>query len=66
MARGPCTFRKRDVETAVKAVLDAGLHVARVEIDRAGKIVVTTAQALDTTAGAGGNEWDEVMTGVCQ
>jgi hypothetical protein len=40
MGRGPCTFKERDVSRAVKAVRKAGMDVARVEIDRDGKIVV--------------------------
>lgn len=45
MARGHCTFKQRDVTAAVKAVAKAGVAVARVEIDRDGKIVVTTGKA---------------------
>jgi hypothetical protein len=40
MARGACTFRRRDVTAAVKAVKAAGCEVARAEIDCTGKIVV--------------------------
>jgi hypothetical protein len=40
MARGSCTFKQRDVRAAVKAVRAAGVEVARVEIDKDGKIVV--------------------------
>jgi hypothetical protein len=40
MSRCPCTFRQADVTKAVKAVVAAGVEVARVEVDRAGKIVV--------------------------
>lgn len=58
--RGLCTFRKRDVTTAIKAVAAAGLSVVRVEIE-AGKIVVITGQ-LGSSANAriGENEWDSV------
>jgi hypothetical protein len=45
MARAPSTFRQQDVTRAVKAVAAAGVHIARVEIDRAGKIVVVTQQS---------------------
>ena len=61
MARAPCTFRQADVTRAVKAVAAAGVHIARVEIDRAGKIVIIAAEATeqsgDTTEA---NEWDRV------
>jgi hypothetical protein len=42
MARGPTTFRQRDVTAAIKAAAAAGLLVARVEIDKSGKIVIVT------------------------
>jgi hypothetical protein len=45
MARAPSTFRQQDVTRAVKAVAAAGVHIARVEIDRAGKIVVVTQES---------------------
>lgn len=66
MARSNCTFRKRDVTAAVKAVVAAGVQVARVEVGRDGRIVVISAQAADTyeiadTHAIGGNEWDVVL-----
>ena len=51
MARGTCTFRQRDVTKAVKAMVAAGVGVARVEIDRDGKIVLISRgldQALES------------------
>lgn len=58
MTRRPCVFRQRDVTKAVRAVRAAGAQVARVEIDRAGKIVVVAGNGLDESSPA--NEWDEV------
>ena len=37
MSRAPSTFRQQDVTRAVKAVAAAGLNIARIEIDKAGK-----------------------------
>ena len=61
MARAPSTFRQQDVTRAVKAVSAAGVHIARIEIDKSGKIVIITA---DPTEQPGehmeANEWDRV------
>jgi hypothetical protein len=61
MSRAPCTFRQQDVTRAVKAVAAAGAHIARVEIDRAGKIVIITTEATDQPGEiTEGNEWDRI------
>ena len=39
------TFRQADVTRAVKAVVAAGMGIARVEIDKSGKIVIVTGGA---------------------
>jgi len=61
MARAPSAFRQQDVTRAVKAVTAAGVHIARVEIDKAGKITIITLDGTDrlgeTTEA---NEWDRV------
>jgi hypothetical protein len=62
MARAPYTFRQQDVTRAVKAVVAAGVDIARVEIDKAGKITII---ALGTEPHGAlamrGNEWDTVL-----
>jgi hypothetical protein len=40
VSRGPATFRQRDLTAAVKAVVAAGLAIARVEVDKTGKIIL--------------------------
>ncbi len=42
MTRRACTFRKADVKRAIQATAEAGAQISRIEIDRAGKIVIFT------------------------
>lgn len=42
MSRGPLTFKGTDVTRAIRATMAAGIAVARVEIDKDGKIVIIT------------------------
>jgi hypothetical protein len=59
MARAPSTFRQQDVTRAVKADAAAGVHIGRVEIDKAGKIVIIAADANGQPSGnTEANEWD--------
>jgi len=61
MARAPSTFRQQDVTRAVKAVTAAGVLIARIEIDKAGKIVIIAADANGQPGeSTEGNEWDRV------
>jgi hypothetical protein len=61
MARAPSAFRQQDVTRAVKAVTAAGVHIARIEIDKAGKIVIITADpAGQSGVTTEANEWDRV------
>jgi hypothetical protein len=62
MARGPCTFRQRDVTAAIRAALDAGVQVARVEVNADGKIVMIIGKIAETAK----NEWDEEFDGADQ
>ena len=57
--RGPCTFRKRDVEAALRAARGAGVEVTRIEIDKAGKITIVVGRPAEVIAGE--NPWDEVV-----
>ena len=52
MARHPVTFKKADVARAVKAVRAAGIDIARVEIDKDGRIVVVTTTDCSRDDGA--------------
>ena len=61
MARAPFAFRQQDVTRAVKAVTAAGVHIARIEIDKAGKIVIITTSATEAPGEmTEANEWDRV------
>jgi hypothetical protein len=58
MTRRPATFRQCDVTKAVKAVVAAGVDIARVEIDKAGKIIIITEDTTDQPGHAGSNDLD--------
>jgi hypothetical protein len=45
MARAASTFRQSDVTRAIKAAAAAGVHIARIEVAKDGKIVIVTAEA---------------------
>jgi hypothetical protein len=40
MARGACNFRETDLKRAIKAVLAADLEIARIEIEKDGRIIL--------------------------
>jgi len=56
--RKRCTFRQSDVTRAVKAVVAAGVEVARVEVDKDGRIVVVAGKPESNPAS---NPWDDAM-----
>jgi hypothetical protein len=61
MVRGPCHFRQRDLEAALKAAQRAGV---RVNIDiEPGKMTVKMMDSSKRMCGraASDNEWDEVF-----
>jgi hypothetical protein len=60
MSRAPSTFRQQDVTRAVKAVAAAGVDIARIEIDKAGKISIITGAAQTSEQGREANEWDSI------
>jgi dTDP-glucose pyrophosphorylase len=59
--RRPCTFRQRDATALIRAAVAAGYEVARVEMDRDGKIVLIMEKPDEPPGEGGGegNEWDE-------
>ena len=62
MTRRSSTFRQRDVTRAVKAVAAAGVGIARIEIDKAGKITIIALGVEACRDGLRGtNEWDTVL-----
>ena len=61
MARAPSTFRQQDVTRAVRAVTAAGVRIERIEIDKAGKIIIIpTTDASQPGDRTEANEWDRV------
>jgi hypothetical protein len=58
MTRLPSAFRQRDLTRAVKAVTAAGVGIARVEIDKVGKIIIITGETTDQLGQASGNDLD--------
>ena len=58
--RGPCNFRKRDLQVAVDVLVKAGREIVLTEIDpTTGKIVIHTGKPQETAnEDKGGNEWD--------
>jgi hypothetical protein len=47
MSKGLLTFKQTDLLRAIRASQKAGLSIARVEIDRDGKIIVVTGNSSE-------------------
>jgi hypothetical protein len=62
MSRSPTTFRQRDVAAAIRAAKQAGIEVARIEIDQNGRIVLVAKGGDGDPAPALSNEWDVVFS----
>jgi hypothetical protein len=60
MGHGRCTFKQADVVRAVKACTKAGLEVARVEVDKDGRIIIVTGKP-ESNNNMNANPWDEVL-----
>lgn len=60
MSRRQLTFRQNDVARAIKGAVAGGLTVQRIEVDKAGKIIVVVDQTDKTEPNAGANEWDRI------
>jgi hypothetical protein len=59
MSRGKQSFRQREITRAVKGVEAAGVRVARIEVDKDGKIIIVTGTAVTQPATA--NDLDAWM-----
>lgn|GEM_PF-670982 len=59
--RSPLAFKQTDLRRAIRASQKAGLSIARVEIDRDGKIVVVIGKQTDEKGVSNANPWDEVL-----
>jgi hypothetical protein len=60
VSRGPLPFRQTDVARAIKGAVAAGLIVQRVEVDKAGKIIVVVGEPDKAEPVTGANEWDRI------
>jgi hypothetical protein len=55
MGRVPSTFRQADLTRALKAVNAAGYSAVRIQIDKTGKLDITTTTTTTTEGGASGD-----------
>jgi hypothetical protein len=52
VSRTPATFKQRDVKAAIKAAVDAGVSVARIEVDREGRIIIIAGKPSEQSVTA--------------
>jgi hypothetical protein len=60
MSRRPATITQTEIKAAVKAVVDAGVEVGRVEVDKSGKIVVFAGKPGEPLSNESGS-WDKAI-----
>jgi len=61
MGRARASFRQGDLARALRAARAAGAEVARVEINRDGKLVLVMGKGEGGDVPPGQNEWDQVL-----
>jgi hypothetical protein len=63
VSRGPVSFKQRDVAAAIRAVVQAGREVERIEIHKDGSIVMVLANGKERHLGKPEccNEWDSIL-----
>ncbi len=59
MGHGSCTFKEVDLIRALKAAKKAGVHVARAEVAKDGKITLVLNRDGEARSNSERNEWDE-------
>jgi hypothetical protein len=60
MGKTSPTFKQRDLMRAYRAVGAAGGHVARIEIDKGGKIILVPAQTGQVIKAAGTHDYKQI------
>jgi hypothetical protein len=62
LSRRPSTFRQTDLTRALRGAKAAGVEIARVEIDKTGRIIVVVGKTAEDNGDVLGdrNEWDSV------